>query len=90
MTEEEIIQELREKETVEEEEDKEDGDDENEIAVKPTQQELQQAIEGLVKFSTFTGSGEIVAIALKVSSLIEMEFNRSIRQMAIVDIFKMQ
>lgn len=38
MTEEEIIQEIRESETVKEmEENKEDIDNENEIAVKPTQ-----------------------------------------------------
>ena len=67
MTEEEIIQEIRENETVEEEEegDMEDREDEIDIAVKPTQQEIQQAVERLANFSTFTEGGEIGAIAQK-------------------------
>ena len=71
ITEEEILQETRKNGTVEEEEEyEEDGDNENEIRVKPTQ-EIQQAIETLVKvLLTFTESEEIGAIALKASSLI--------------------
>ena len=91
--EEEIIQEIRENETVEEEEDEEDeegGDDENEIAVKPIQKEIQQAVKRLVNFPTFTENGEIRAIALKASSLMEVKLNHSMRQRAIVDFFKMQ
>ena len=59
MTEEEIIKEIHENETVEEEEDNEDGGNENEIAVKPRQQEIQQDMQRLVNFSPFTESGEI-------------------------------
>ena len=87
MTEEEILLEIRENETVEE--DEEDSDDEDEISVKPTQ-EIHQAIETLVNFSTFTESGEVGAIALNASSLIKMELNRSMRQMTIADCFKKQ
>ena len=60
MTEKEILQEIRENETVEEEEeDGEDCDNENDI----------------VNFSTLTESDEIGAITLKASSLIQMELN---------------
>ena len=37
--------------------------------------EIQQAIETLVNFSTFTESGEMGAITLKASSLIVMTLN---------------
>ena len=70
MTVEEILQEIRENETVGENEEDRDAD---EIAVKPTQKEIHQAIETLVNFSTFIESVEVGAIALKVSSLFQME-----------------
>ena len=83
-----MIQEICEDETVEEEEDKGDRDNENEIAVKPTQQDIQQAIETPINFSMFTESVEIGAIVSKASLLIELESHCSMRQMTIVDIFK--
>ena len=51
MTEEEIMQEIRENNTVEEEtEDKEDGVNQNQTVAKPKQLEIQQAIETFVPF----------------------------------------
>ena len=54
-------------------------DNQNEIAVKRAHQEIRKHIQTLVNFSTFTESGEIGAITLKASSLIQMELNRSMR-----------
>ena len=86
----EFLQEICETETGNEEEDEENGDKEMKLQNKKTQQQIHQAIETLVDFSTFTESRETGAIALKVSYLIEIEINGSMRQVTIVDFFKKQ
>ena len=86
----EFLQEICETETGNEEEDEENGDKEMKLQNKKTQQQIHQAIETLVDFSTFTESRETGATALKVSYLIEIEINDSMRQVTILDFFKKQ
>ena len=73
MTDEEILQEIQEIDTVEEKE----NDSVDEMVAKPTPEETRNAIETLVNFSMFTESGEIGDIAVKASTLVEKELYRS-------------
>ena len=84
MTEDKIMWKIHENEAVEAGDEESEG---SEIVVKPTEQELEQAIETLASFSTFTERGEIGLIGVK-TSLFEVERSCSIRRQTIVDFLK--
>ena len=73
-----------------EEDDEEEGTAEDEVPVKPSNEEVRQAIETLLTYSLFTESGEVGAMATKVSSVVESELTRFLKQVTITDFFKKQ
>ena len=84
----EILEEIR-GDTVEvEDDDEEEGTAEDKVPVKPSNEEVQQAIEMLLTYSIFTESGEVGAIATKISSVVESELTRFLKQMTTTDLFK--
>ena len=90
LTDAEILEEIR-GDTVEvEEDDEEEGTAEDEVPVKPLNEEVRQAIETLLTYSLFTESGEVGAMATKISSVVESELTRFLKQMTITDFFKKQ
>ena len=63
---------------------------EDEVPVKPSYEEVRQAIETLLTYSLFTENGEVGAMAKKISSVFETELTRVSKQMTITDFFKEQ
>ena len=58
--------------------------------MKPSNEEMQQAIEVLLTYSLFPENGEVGATATKISSVDESEFNRFSKQITIQNFFKKQ
>ena len=75
-------------EVVEEGVQEEDEEDTDETLTKLTTEEICKAIDTLVSFSMFTGSGEIGTIAMKALTLFEKELCDSMKQTSISDFFK--
>ena len=73
-----------------EEGDGEEGTSEDEVPVKPSNEEVRQAIETLHTYSLFTQNGEVGVMATKISSVVESELTRFSKQMTITDFFKKQ
>ena len=71
-------------------EDDEEGTAEDEVPVKPSNEEVRQAIEKLLIYSLFTKNGEVGAMAMKISPVFETELTRFSKQMTITDFFKKQ
>lgn len=58
-----------------EEDDEEEGTAEDEVPVKLLNEEVRQVIKTLLTYSLFTESGEVGAMATKVSSFVESELS---------------
>ena len=74
-------------ESIEVEDDEEEGDDTNKVLEKPTAMQLRSGIETLLNFSLFMQSEEIQRGTLKISTLIEIELSKSLKQASIKNYF---
>ena len=74
-------------ESIEVEDDEEEGDDTNKVLEKPTAMQLRSAIKTLLDFSLFMQSEEIQRCTLKISTLIEIELSKSLKQASIKNYF---
>ena len=87
----EILEEIRGSKIEEEEEDDDDESTAEDVApIRPSNEEVRHAIETLLTYSMFTESGEVGAMATKVSSVVESELTRCLKQVTITDFFKKQ
>ena len=74
---------------VEEEHDEEEGTAEDEAPVKLSNEEVRQAIKTLPTYVHYLQKmGEVRAMATKICSVVESEFNRFSKQMTIEIFFK--
>ena len=88
LTEEEIVEEIRD---IFDEEDENDdveiAERSEDIPIKPNSQEVFRAIETLLDYSMLTNSAEIGKLATKMSSMVEKENLKLRRQKKITDFF---
>ena len=86
MTDEEIVQDIIV--VVEEEVQEENEEDTDETLKKSTAEKICKAIDTLLNFSMFTNSNEIGMIAMKASTLFEIELCESMKQTSNFGLFQ--
>ena len=86
VTDEEIVRDIIE--VLKEEVQEEDEEDTDKTLTKPTTEEIRKTTDTLVNFLMFTENGKIGTVAMKASTLFEMELCKSMKQTSILEFFQ--